>query len=116
MGFCLGGLLAYLMASRSTLDCSVGYYGVGIERYLDELSNITHPLMLHVAGQDEFCGPEARALLQARIGHHRGAEVHVYAGARHAFARGQGRHYDAPAARLADGRTEAFFAAHLKGA
>ncbi len=31
VGYCLGGKLAYLMATRSSADASVGYYGVGIE-------------------------------------------------------------------------------------
>ena len=31
VGYCLGGKLAYLMATRSGIDASVGYYGVGIQ-------------------------------------------------------------------------------------
>jgi carboxymethylenebutenolidase len=31
LGFCLGGLLAYLAAARAGVDVAVGYYGVGIE-------------------------------------------------------------------------------------
>ncbi|NEO26021.1 MAG: dienelactone hydrolase family protein, partial [Kamptonema sp. SIO4C4] len=41
VGFCLGGKLAYLMATRSDADCNVGYYGVGIEKNLDEAETIT---------------------------------------------------------------------------
>ena len=40
LGFCLGGKLAYLAAARSGIDCAVGYYGVGIERYLGEVDDI----------------------------------------------------------------------------
>lgn len=40
IGFCLGGKLAYLMATRSIAECNVSYYGVGIEKNLDEASNI----------------------------------------------------------------------------
>ena len=29
LGFCLGGLLAYLAAARAGVDCAVSYYGVG---------------------------------------------------------------------------------------
>src|ERR1041384_6336142 len=36
VGFCLGGKLAYLIATRFDPDASVGYYGVGIENALDE--------------------------------------------------------------------------------
>ena len=34
IGFCLGGLLAYLTGTRTSSDCAVGYYGVGIEQKL----------------------------------------------------------------------------------
>src|SRR5499426_2433148 len=39
VGFCLGGKLAYLLATRYAPDCSIGYYGVGIENALDEVAN-----------------------------------------------------------------------------
>ena len=50
IGFCLGGLLAYLMATRTDADCAVGYYGVGIQDKLDEAGNIGAPTLLHIAG------------------------------------------------------------------
>ena len=42
-----------------------------------------------------------------------GAEIHVYPGCSHAFARNGGQHYDAAAAALANARTAAFLHAHL---
>ena len=30
IGYCLGGKIAFLMATRSDADCNVGYYGVGL--------------------------------------------------------------------------------------
>src|SRR3972149_2361389 len=54
IGFCLGGKLAYLMAARTDTDCSVGYYGVGLDELLDEAKAIRNPLMLPVAGKDRF--------------------------------------------------------------
>jgi carboxymethylenebutenolidase len=38
LGFCLGGKLAYLAACRTDADVAVGYYGVGIEKALDEMT------------------------------------------------------------------------------
>src|SRR5690606_11797894 len=52
VGYCLGGKLAYLCATRTDADCSVGYYGVGIENALDEARSIRKPLMLHIAEED----------------------------------------------------------------
>ena len=59
LGFCLGGLLAYLAAARCGVDCAVGYYGVGIEKHLDEAASIGCPLVLHFGELDKFvsgCG------------------------------------------------------------
>src|SRR5205807_2206257 len=60
VGFCLGGNLAYLLSVRFKPDCAVGYYGVSIEKTLNEAANLSSPLMLHVAGKDEYCPRDAR--------------------------------------------------------
>ena len=113
VGFCLGGKLAYLLASRYDPDCSVGYYGVGIEAVLDEASNIKCPLMLHIAANDQYCPPEAQAKIHAALGRNFLVTLHDYARQDHGFARRGGVHYDAAAAELADLRTLEFFVRHL---
>ena len=40
VGYCLGGLLAFLTATRTDVDAAVGYYGVGIESRLDEAEKL----------------------------------------------------------------------------
>jgi carboxymethylenebutenolidase len=45
VGFCLGGRLAYMAATRTAIDAAVGYYGVMIDTMLGESANITRPLM-----------------------------------------------------------------------
>ena len=113
VGYCLGGKLAYLMATRSDADCNVGYYGVGIDKALDEASKITRPLMLHIAEKDEFCPPEAQAQIKAVLGKNPKVTIHSYPGVGHAFARPGGEHYDKAAAETANQRTAAFFKQHL---
>ena len=113
VGHCLGGRLAYLMATRSNVDCSVGYYGVGLDRLLDEATAITKPLLLHIAGSDEYCPPEAQARIVEQMSRIALATVHVYPGLGHAFARPGGAHYDKDAATVADRRTDAFLAENL---
>jgi carboxymethylenebutenolidase len=115
VGYCLGGKLAYLMATRSDADAVVGYYGVGIENSLGEAGAITHPLMLQVAEKDGFSSPEAQAKINEALAPISLATVHTYPGVDHAFARKGGDHYDAAAATLADGRTAEFFSRYLKG-
>jgi carboxymethylenebutenolidase len=114
LGYCLGGKLAYLMAARSDAQSSVGYYGIGIDRALGEADNVSHPLMLHLAGDDRFVPPEAQRKIVGRLQQVRNAEAHVYPGADHAFARKDGVRFHAEAAALADSRTIAFFERNLK--
>ena len=113
VGFCLGGKLAYLMATRSDADCSVGYYGVGIEGALDEAGKIAKPLLLHIAEKDQFCPPEAQSKITAAMGDVSSATAHSYPGVDHAFARLGGAHYDQAAADLANQRTATFFSENL---
>jgi carboxymethylenebutenolidase len=115
VGFCLGGKLSYLLATRYDPDCSVGYYGVGIENALAEAANLPSPLMLHVAQQDEYCPPEAQSKIHAALDPHPLVTLHDYAGQNHAFARIGGQHYHAPSAELANLRSLEFFVRHLGG-
>jgi carboxymethylenebutenolidase len=115
VGYCLGGKLAYLMATRSDVNAAVGYYGVGIDGSIGEASAITKPLMLHAAEKDGFSSPEALKQIRDGLAPIVHATLHSYPGMDHAFARKGGEHYDAQAAKLADGRTAQFFADNLKG-
>jgi len=115
VGFCLGGKLAYLMATRSDPDCSVAYYGVGIESALAEAARISCPTMLHMAGRDQFCPPSAQAQIHQTLDTYPLVTLHVYAEQDHAFARVGGKHFDARSAELAHLRTLEFFVRHLGG-
>jgi carboxymethylenebutenolidase len=108
VGFCLGGLLAYLTATRTDADAAVGYYGVGIDKYVAEAEKLAQPLLLHVAEADQFVPPAAQALIKDALAMHSGVELYTYPGRDHAFARIGGQHYDAADAKLANDRTLAF--------
>ncbi len=113
VGYCLGGKLAYLMATRSDSDCNVGYYGVGIPDALAERGKITKPLMLHIAEKDSYCPPEEQTQIKTALAGNAKVTIHTYPGMEHAFAREGGQHYDRSAAGLANRRTIEFFKAHL---
>lgn len=113
LGFCLGGLLAFLTASRTDVDASVGYYGVNIQTRLAEADRISAPLMLHIAGDDRFVPKEAQDAIAGGLRNLRQVTLHTYDGVDHAFAREGGAHYDAAAAQLANQRTFAFLHEHL---
>jgi carboxymethylenebutenolidase len=113
VGYCLGGKLAFLTATRTDADASVGYYGVGLEALVGEAEKLTHPLMLHIAGEDSFSSKDAQAVIVNSLRNHPQITLHIYEGRDHAFARPGGKHYDAADAKLADDRTLAFFKEHL---
>jgi carboxymethylenebutenolidase len=115
VGFCLGGNLAYLLSVRFKPDCAVGYYGVSIEKSLDEAKNLSSPLLLHIAGADQFCPPEAQAQIHATLDGNPLVTIHDYPEQGHAFGRVGGEHYDAAAAELANLRSLEFFVSHLAG-
>jgi carboxymethylenebutenolidase len=116
VGFCMGGNLAYLLSVRFKPDCAVGYYGVSIEKSLDEAKNLSTPLLLHIAEHDKFCPPEAQAAIHATLGSNPLVTIHDYPGLDHAFGRPGGEHYDAAAAELANLRSLEFLVSNLAGA
>ena len=113
VGYCLGGRLAYFAATRTDADASVGYYGVYIQTALDEAKNIKKPLMLHIAGKDQFVPPEAQKQIIDALKDNKLVTLHSYPEMDHAFARDGGQHYDKANADLANSRTDAFFRQHL---
>jgi carboxymethylenebutenolidase len=113
VGFCLGGLLAFLTATRTDVDASVAYYGVGIDGRVAEADKLTRPLLMHIAEEDGFVPKEAQALIINALKSNRLVEIHTYPGCDHAFARTGGQHYNAEAAALAGQRTLDFFEAKL---
>lgn len=112
VGYCLGGLLAYLTATRTDADATVSYYGVGIDNYLGEAAKAKKPALLHIAEEDGFVSKESQAKMKAGLTAPN-FELHSYAGRDHAFARVGGKHYHAGDAATANARTLAFFAKHL---
>ena len=113
IGFCLGGRMVYLAACRTNGDAHASYYGVGIQELLAEAQNISAPTLIHIAGKAEFVPQEAQTAIADGLAAHDLAEVHIYDGQDHAFARHNGMHYDADATALAHGRTLDMFAKAL---
>lgn len=113
VGYCLGGMLAYLVAARTEADASVGYYGVGIQDALGEAANISSPHMMHIAELDQFVPPEAQSTIKDALAENNSVTIHSYANVDHAFARTGGEHFVAACAEQANGRTAEFFAQHL---
>lgn len=113
VGFCLGGRLAYMAATRTDVDASVGYYGVMIDQMLDESHAIARPLVLHVPTADHFVSPEAQAAMHKALDPHPRVTLYDYEGLDHGFAATSGKRRNEEGAQLADLRTREFLAENL---
>ena len=113
VGYCLGGRMAYMAATRTDIDVSVGYYGVMIDQMLNESHAIANPLMLHIPTADHFVGPDAQQAIHNDLELHPKVTLHDYAGLDHGFAAEFGSRRNEQGAQLADQRTRDFFAQHL---
>lgn len=85
VGMCLGGKLAYLAASRLSVDACVAFYGVGIEKNLDEADKITAPLLMFFGGKDKYAPASAREKIAAAVKGKRHVDLRVYDDADHGF-------------------------------
>ena len=113
VGFCMGGKIAYMAAARTDVDASVGYYAVGVDQMLGESHAIAKPLLLHVPTADGFVPAEAQRAMHAELDGNSHVTIHDYEGLDHGFADTFGARRDEAGAKLADRRTEEFFAASL---
>jgi len=113
VGYCLGGLLAFLTATRTDADASVSYYGVGIEARVGEAERLSRPLLMHVAEEDQFVPKAAQAVILQALKNHPLVEIHTYPGRDHAFARRGGEHFHETDAAAAERRTLDFFKRNL---
>jgi len=108
VGFCFGGKVAWLAASRlEGIAASVPYYGGGIPDLASEQPKC--PVMLHFGERDQHI-PVA-SVEQFKKAHPE-LPVHIYQ-ADHGFNCDQRGSYDAAAAKLARERTLAFLRQHV---
>lgn len=105
VGYCMGGLLAYLSASQLDIDCAVSYYGVGLENYLKEMPSIGVPCVLHLAELDTKVPADAREAIETPVAAHANVTTFTYAGCGHAFANPVRDSFDKSAAMMAYSRT-----------
>ncbi|MBD2157285.1 dienelactone hydrolase family protein [Leptolyngbya sp. FACHB-16] len=113
VGFCSGGKLAYFMATRTDADANVSYYGVDIDQNLAEATKIQKPLILHMAGNDEYVPSSAQSTIQQGLKDNPLVTIYRYEGVSHGFSRAGSSAYRKEAAELAGDRTLAFLKQHL---
>lgn len=103
IGFCFGGVMAWLAAQHiAGLDGAVCFYG---RRIIDELDvPLRCPVQMHYGDRDEGIPLVDVALVASRYPE---ARIHIYPAA-HAFCRDGGAHFDASSRDLAFMRTLEF--------
>jgi carboxymethylenebutenolidase len=113
LGFCMGGRLAYQVAATSNPDAVASYYGSGIASQLDLAAKISAPIIFHFGDNDSYLPvSDANAIRDAFAGHST-AEVHMHAGAGHAFDNPSPMFHHAGASAEAWPQTVAFLKRYL---
>jgi carboxymethylenebutenolidase len=115
LGYCLGALMVFMTAARNDrIDAAVWYHGADTDKYLGEVDGLHAPILMHLAEEDEFISEAAQAEIKAALAKKPNATVYSYPGQSHAFSRHNGKHYNAAAAHLANGRTSEFLNRQLR--
>jgi carboxymethylenebutenolidase len=107
IGYCLGGSLAWLTATRLDPDAAVGYYGGRIPEFAAEKPSA--PVMLHFGKLDQHIPQQAVDKIQAA---HPEIPIFRY-DAGHGFNCNDRSAYNAAAAKLARERSLEFLKKHL---
>jgi carboxymethylenebutenolidase len=114
VGFCYGGGMVNYLATRLGGDLSAGVCFYGSAPNMEDVPKIRAPLMIHSAEKDDRINaswPEfEQALKAAKVKYER----FLYPGTQHGFNNDTTPRYDADAAKLAWGRTLAFFEKRLR--
>jgi carboxymethylenebutenolidase len=113
VGFCYGGSIANMLATRvPDLAAAVPFYGG--QPPVADVPKIKSPLLIHYAGTDERINAGWPAYEEALKANKVPYETHFYQGTQHGFNNDTTPRYDAALAKLAWQRTVDFFNKHLR--
>jgi carboxymethylenebutenolidase len=113
LGFCMGGRLAFKVAAASDPSVLVSYYGSGIADQLQLAPQISAPTIFHFGGDDAYLPVAEASQISAAFADHPKSEVHVHAGAGHAFDNPSPMFHHQAASRDAWSQTAAFLEHYL---
>lgn len=114
IGFCFGGLMAFLSAARLDPACTVSYYGGGTAEYAGEFYSVRTPILFHFGAKDTSIPADQVETIKAAAGKTKSDwELHIYPEAGHGFNCDQRGSYHPPSAKEAWFRTMAFFQRNL---
>ncbi len=113
VGYCMGGVLSFLLAAHQSVDAAVCYYPGSIEKRLDQAEKIKCPTLFHFAEEDQHIDSDAVAAVQQKMGQVGQAQIETYPGVDHGFNCWARPMYNQNAAALAHGRSLVFLAENL---
>ena len=108
IGYCFGGSVAWLSATRGNFDASVSYYGGNAADFADETPKC--PIICHIGTEDRGIGPDKVEKIKSA---QPDVPVYMYEGAGHGFNCDHRGSYHEDAAKTARERTLAFLAEHI---
>jgi carboxymethylenebutenolidase len=110
IGFCMGGRLAFLAATRAKADAAVSLYALGIAEHLDEMANAPGPVQIHYGLADVHIPLTEIETVSAAAVPFNNIAIYRYPGVGHGFFNENRAAYNAAAVTLAEGRIDRLFA------
>jgi len=105
VGYCFGGLMAYLAAARTDVAAASCYYGGGIDTFIAEATAVKCPIQFHFGAKDAAIPAEIWDKVRTAFEGRKDAEVFVYEGAEHGFNCTKRASFNPEASKLARTRT-----------
>ena len=116
IGFCFGGTQTYRVATAFDPACAVSYYGSGIAELLDDVEQLTCPIMFHFGDNDPYIPRDQVDAIKAATADRHNVVMHVHRGGNHAFDNHLAPHFSQPdLAAVAWTETASFLYLHLGG-
>lgn len=106
LGFCAGGELAFLAATRLGAKAVATFHATHIERHLDEADKIAGRVTMHFGGSDTLVPQEQVSAICTRFASDPRVDIEIYAGAGHGFSFSTQPSYHEIAATESDRRAE----------
>jgi carboxymethylenebutenolidase len=108
IGYCYGGSVAWLGATRMNFACAVSYYGGNVADFANEKPKC--PVICHIGSEDGGINADKVAIIKKA---QPDVPVYIYQGAGHGFNCDERGSWNAEAAKLARERTIDFLKKHI---
>ena len=115
LGYCAGGELAFLAATRLGAKAVATFHATHIDRHLDEAGKVDGLLTLHYGAKDPLV-PQAKVeAIRARFVGRKNVDIHIYPEAEHGFSFAGRPSYNEAAATSAELRAQEVFESINRG-